>query len=175
MPRPVSLILCVGVGCLAFAAGPATQSSAQAPRRAYTTWSAYGGTTDQIGYSSLEQIDRSNVSQLTQVWTYDSGETGGLQTQPIVADGVLYGYTPTHKTFALNAATGEQLWTFDPGIEGQRTESRRDVLGQRRRPPRVRRGRQYLYALDAAHRASRLRRSAMTGRIDLRREPRPRS
>ena len=50
---------------------------------------------------------------------YDSGETGGLQTQPIVVDGVLYGVTPTHKTFALRAATGEHLWTFDSGIKAQ--------------------------------------------------------
>ena len=50
---------------------------------------------------------------------YDSGESGGLQTQPIVVDGVLYAVTPTHKTFALRAATGEHLWTFDSGIKAQ--------------------------------------------------------
>jgi quinoprotein glucose dehydrogenase len=41
-----------------------------------------------------------------------------MQTQPVVIGNVLYGYTPTHKTFAVNAATGTPLWTFDPGIRG---------------------------------------------------------
>jgi quinoprotein glucose dehydrogenase len=94
----------------------ARQSSSPRP---YTTWSAYGGTPDQIRYSTLSQINRSNVQQLAVAWTYDSGETGGLQTQPIVVDNVLYAYTPTHKTFALRADTGELLWTFDSGIRGQ--------------------------------------------------------
>src|SRR5262245_23287560 len=94
-----------------------TQTTSSSPR--YTTWSAYGGTPDQIRYSALKQITRDNVKQLQVAWTYDSGERGGLQTQPIVAAGVLYGYTPTHKAFALRADTGELLWTFDSGIRGQ--------------------------------------------------------
>ena len=87
--------------------------------RPYTTWQAYGGTPDQARYSSLSQIDSTNVSRLQPVWTYDTGETGGLQTQPIVVGDVLFGYTPTHKTFALRASTGELLWTFDSKIEGR--------------------------------------------------------
>ena len=78
-------------------------------------WPAYGGGPEQIRYSTLAQINRGNVKELKQAWIYDSGETGGLQTQPIVVDGVLYGVTPRHKTFALRAATGEHLWTFDSG------------------------------------------------------------
>jgi quinoprotein glucose dehydrogenase len=81
-------------------------------------WAAYGGTPAQTRYSPLAQITRTNVRQLTVAWTYDSGETGGLQTQPIVVDGVLYAYTPTHRMFALRADTGEQLWTFDSGVRG---------------------------------------------------------
>lgn len=94
------------------------QTATATPRR-YTTWSAYGGTPDQSRYSSLTQINKSNVKQLTVAWTYDSGEEGGLQTQPIVADGVLYAYTPSHKTFAVRADTGELLWTFDSGLKAQ--------------------------------------------------------
>jgi glucose dehydrogenase len=58
------------------------------------------------------------VKQLEVAWTYDTGEPGAMQTQPVVVGDVLYGITPTHKTFALNAATGAPLWTFDPGIRG---------------------------------------------------------
>jgi quinoprotein glucose dehydrogenase len=82
-----------------------------------TTW-GYGGGPRQIRYSSLRQITKANVAQLQVAWTYDTGEPGALQTEPIVVDGVLYGYTPTHKAFALNAATGDPLWTFDSGTRG---------------------------------------------------------
>ena len=58
------------------------------------------------------------MKQLELAWTYDTGETGAMQTQPMIVDDVLFGYTPAHKTFALNAATGAQLWTFDSGIRG---------------------------------------------------------
>jgi quinoprotein glucose dehydrogenase len=91
----------------------------QAPADAYRTWTAYGGGHEQLRYSSLDQINRGNVKQLQIAWTWDSGETGGLQTQPIVVDGVVFGYTPTHKTVAIEGATGQLKWTFDSGIRGQ--------------------------------------------------------
>src|SRR5438132_79380 len=75
-------------------------------------WPAYGGGPQQIRYSPLTQINRSNVKQLQLAWTYDSRETGGMQTQPIIVGNVLYALTPTHKAFALEAATGKLIWTF---------------------------------------------------------------
>ena len=81
-------------------------------------WPAYGGGPANIHYSSLAQINRSNVKQLEIAWTFDTGEQGGLQTSPIIVGGVLYGITPTQKVFALNAATGKLLWKFDSGIKG---------------------------------------------------------
>jgi len=110
--RGLSVVLLVPLMVLT-----ALQAQPPAPST-YSGWPAYGGGAEQIRYSSLAQINRSNVKQLQVAWTYDSGETGGMQTQPIIIDGVLYGYTPTHKTFALRAATGEHLWTFDSGIKG---------------------------------------------------------
>ncbi len=113
-------------------------------------WPAYGGGPEQIRYSTLAQINRGNVKELKQAWIYDSGETGGLQTQPIVVDGVLYGVTPRHKTFALRAATGEHLWTFDSGIKAQGANRGvmywTDGAGDRRVYAAVTR---YVYALDA--------------------------
>lgn len=82
----------------------------------YRTWSAYGGGPEQIRYSSLRQINRANVSRLQVAWTYDTGEKGTLQTQPVVVRDVLFGYTPSHKAFAIRADTGAHLWTFDAGI-----------------------------------------------------------
>jgi quinoprotein glucose dehydrogenase len=145
------------------------QRAASLPDAArYTTWSAYGGTPDQIRYSTLRQITRANVKQLQLAWIYDSGESGGLQTQPIVADGVLYAYTPTHKTVALRADTGVPIWTFDSGIKGQ--GANRGVMywsdGVDRRVFAA--VDQFLYALDAST-GKPVPSFGDNGRIDLRR------
>jgi quinoprotein glucose dehydrogenase len=101
---------------LVTACGPAREPAPITSPTRYATWAAYGGNPEQNRYSSLAQIHRGNVARLEVAWTYDTGETGAMQTQPIVVDGVLYACTPRHKTFALRAATGEHLWTFDPDI-----------------------------------------------------------
>jgi glucose dehydrogenase len=81
-------------------------------------WPAYNGGRDGDHYSKLTQIDRSNVSQLKVAWTFDTGEKGGIQTNPLVMGGILYAFTPTQKVVALDAATGVLKWKFDPGIVG---------------------------------------------------------
>jgi quinoprotein glucose dehydrogenase len=140
----------------------------QVPAR-YTTWSSYGGTPDQIRYSSLRQINRSNVRQLRVAWTYDSGERGGLQTQPIVVHGVLYAYTPTHKTIAIAADSGKLLWTFDSGIRGQGA-NRGLMYWANGADHRVFAAvDQYLYALDTAT-GRPIATFGDNGRIDLRRD-----
>lgn len=81
-------------------------------------WRVYGGNSDNTHYSPLTQINKSNVKQLEVVWSYDTGETGGLQTSPIEVDGVLYGISPSQKIFALDSATGKLKWKFESGITG---------------------------------------------------------
>jgi quinoprotein glucose dehydrogenase len=81
-------------------------------------WPVYGGAAENQHYSPLTQINKSNVKQLQVAWTYDTDETGGLQTSPIVVKGILYGISPTQKIFALNAATGKLKWKFDSGVVG---------------------------------------------------------
>ncbi len=80
-------------------------------------WVVFGGE-ENNHYSTLSQINRGNVKKLAVAWTFDSQETGGLQTSPIEVEGVLYGITPTQKIIALDAATGKLFWKFDSGIEG---------------------------------------------------------
>src|SRR5688500_623288 len=112
-----ALVAAAAVGAPLAVATLRSQSPSSSSRTDYRTWSTYGGTPDQIRYSALQQINRQNVKQLQVAWTYDAGEAGGLQTQPIVVDGVLYANTPSHKVFALRAATGERLWSFDAGLK----------------------------------------------------------
>lgn len=79
-------------------------------------WPVYGGSTDNIHYSTLGQITPANVSQLQVAWTYETHDEfpgSEMQANPIVIDGVLYATTPKMRVFALDAATGKELWTFD--------------------------------------------------------------
>jgi quinoprotein glucose dehydrogenase len=80
-------------------------------------WPIYGGTTDNTRYSTLDQITPANVKQLKVAWTYethDEFEGSEMQSNAIVIDGVLYATTPKLRVIALDAATGRELWTFDP-------------------------------------------------------------
>lgn len=79
-------------------------------------WLEYLGGPDRNHYSSLTQINVSNVGQLKKVWEYKSGDSGQVQCNPIIVDGVLFGVTASNQVFALNAATGQQKWRFvQPG------------------------------------------------------------
>ncbi len=84
----------------------------------YDTWQVYGGNKEANHYSSLQQIDTSNVGQLQVAWTYHTHDADSNRTQiqvnPIVIDSVLYGVSPKLKLFALNAATGKESWVFNP-------------------------------------------------------------
>lgn len=73
-------------------------------------WTEYLGGPDRNHYSSLEQIDPSNVGQLKMAWEYHTGTSGQIQCNPIIVDGTLYGMTATTQPFAINAATGEEYW-----------------------------------------------------------------
>jgi quinoprotein glucose dehydrogenase len=95
--------------------GAATSFAADSADR---DWPMYGGDAAKTRHSPLAQIYRGNVASLRLAWQFDTGEKGDTQTQPIVVGRVFYGYTPSHKAFALDAATGRQLWVFDPGLKG---------------------------------------------------------
>ena len=79
-------------------------------------WPVYGGNTDHTHYSTLSQITPANVGRLQVAWTYETHDEGTgteMQANPIVVDGVLYATTPRLRVFALDAATGRELWKFD--------------------------------------------------------------
>ncbi|MBK5292746.1 MAG: PQQ-binding-like beta-propeller repeat protein [Acidobacteriia bacterium] len=95
-----------------------------APRHGYRDWTIYGGGSDSIRYSSLRQINRNNVKLLKQAWSYETGDAmpgTEMQCNPIVVDGVMYGTSPKLTVFALDAATGKQLWSYRPALGGKAT------------------------------------------------------
>ena len=71
-------------------------------------------------YSSLIQIDTSNVSQLQVAWQYHTGDSAQMtqiQVNPIVVDNILYGVSPKLKLFAVDAGTGKEKWVFNPASD----------------------------------------------------------
>ncbi len=112
MTRGKRIAYLLGLGALLVTANAAAAENS-------ADWSAYLGGTDSGQYSSLDQINVDNVTQLEVAWTYASEggnekRSGQIQCNPLVIDGVLYGVSPWMKVFALDAATGVERWTFTP-------------------------------------------------------------
>ena len=80
-------------------------------------WPVYLGGKGRSLYSPLQQINRSNVSQLEIAWIYETGDRGEYQANNLIVEGVLYTPSPTRKVIALDAATGRALWKWDPANE----------------------------------------------------------
>ena len=93
-----------------------TLRAAQPSATRNADWAVYGGGKAGQRYSPLTQINRSNVQRLRPAWTWDTGETGGLQTHPLMIGRTLFAYTPSQVVVALDAVTGRERWRFDSGI-----------------------------------------------------------
>ncbi|MBR1245335.1 methanol/ethanol family PQQ-dependent dehydrogenase [Bradyrhizobium sp. AUGA SZCCT0169] len=75
-------------------------------------WMLYRRTYDGQGYSPLDQINTSNVKDLTPVWTFSTGVVEGHEAPPIVNNGVMFVATPAGQVIALNAKTGDEYWRY---------------------------------------------------------------
>ncbi len=94
-------------------------------------WPVYLGDQGRSQYSPLAQIHAANVHRLEKAWEYHTGdatERSTMYSNPLVVDGVLYTVTPSLKAVALNAASGELIWSFDPSVHNNGT-----VIRQRNR------------------------------------------
>jgi quinoprotein glucose dehydrogenase len=110
----------LSLSLLAFGAAAAP---APPPPAAGREWRTHGGDPGHTQYSPLTQVNTGNVERLRQAWIYRTGDKrdddrSQIQCQPIVVDGVLYATSPALKLFALDAATGQPIWTFDPFAAG---------------------------------------------------------
>jgi quinoprotein glucose dehydrogenase len=123
------------------------------------SWPAYLGDKASSHHSALRQITPGNVSKLKVAWTYraggsDTNNRTQIQCNPLVVDGVLFGTSPDLQCFAVDAATGRELWRFDPVRDAKLSKTgvnrglvywadgtdRRVIFGNS----------QFLHALDAA-------------------------
>lgn len=76
------------------------------------TWREYLGGPYRSHYSSLKQINVSNVAQLEIAWEYELGDTGNIETSPIIIGDTLFGKSASGLPFAINAASGEEYWNI---------------------------------------------------------------
>jgi quinoprotein glucose dehydrogenase len=82
-------------------------------------WPTYGGDAGGSRYSASAQINRKNVSQLKVAWIFHTGNVreGSLETTPILFKGFLYLSSPAGRVYSIDPTTGQQRWSFDPGID----------------------------------------------------------
>jgi len=93
---------------------------ASAADRSFATWSEYLGGADSSQYSSLKQINKSNVKQLEVAWTYPTGP-GTYTFDPLINDGIMYVLAQNNSVVALDAVTGKELWVHpNTGAVGAR-------------------------------------------------------
>src|SRR5215469_2588399 len=86
-------------------------------------WVTNGGNLTNQRYSTLTQINTSNVKQLKGAWMTRLKGSGfsaksSFEASPLVKDGIMYVITGDDDVFALNAKTGEILWQYWSGIAG---------------------------------------------------------
>jgi quinohemoprotein ethanol dehydrogenase len=79
-------------------------------------WMSHGRTYSEQRFSPLKEINERNIGELGLAWYYDLDTDRGQEATPIVVDGVMYFTSAWSKVFALNAATGARLWSYDPKV-----------------------------------------------------------
>jgi glucose dehydrogenase len=167
-------VVVIAVGCALAACSPpappgeATSSASPAATPGkfdFEGWDQYLGGADSSQFSSLSQIDKTNVGRLTVAWTYPTTENYSFN--PLIVDGVMYVLAKGRSIVALDAATGRELWVHpNEGPVGARGMSYwRSPDGSDRRLLYVNAG--SLTAIDAAT-GNVIESFGDHGRVDLR-------
>ena len=121
---PVGAVLLAALAC-APAGAPPTGADAVDQRALERAglggdWLTYGGNYYEDRYSTLDRITPENLADLGLVWSYPFDLRGGVETTPLVVDGVMYATGPWSVVHAIDARSGERLWRYDPGVPRQR-------------------------------------------------------
>ncbi len=109
-------------------------------------WLAYGRTYEEQRFSPLTQVNKDNVGELGLAWFKDMGTNRAQEATPIVVDGIMFFTTTWSRVHAVNATTGETLWSYDPAVP--REWGRRACCDVVNRGVAVYKGRVYVGSLD---------------------------
>jgi quinoprotein glucose dehydrogenase len=97
------------------------------------TWAEYKADANSSSYSSLDQINISNVSQLESAWTFQmhdlvqGADAVSSQSNPIIVDGVMYTNSGKQTVYAIDAVSGKEIWSFKSLEEGMPSAASRGV------------------------------------------------
>ena len=103
--------------------GAVTEARIEAADREPGNWMTHGRTYSEERFSPLTQVNADNVNQLGLAWTYELHAPRGAEATPIVVDGVMYVTSAWSIVYALDAATGRELWVYDPEVPHERGAS----------------------------------------------------
>lgn len=142
-------------GALALLLAACSLASGQNPQGGTgDNWPSPKGGPDAAHFSNLTDIAPGNVQRLGLAWSYDLGTSRVQEATPVVIDGVLYTSGNLGRAYALDAASGKELWTFTPDVDMQ--SNRAACCDQANRGVAVAEGKVlvaaldgWLYALDA--------------------------
>jgi quinohemoprotein ethanol dehydrogenase len=86
------------------------------------SWMSYGRTYSEQRFSPLTAVNETNVGGLGLAWSYDLNTKRGVEATSIVVDGVMYTTSSWSIVIALDARTGELLWTYDPQVKKEKAK-----------------------------------------------------
>ncbi len=114
----VASLLVVAAVAPAPQAGNITEARLLAAEDDPDNWLSHGRTYAEQRYSPLTEVNDGNVRDLGLAWSVEFDTRRGQEATPIVVDGTMYLSTAWSKVMAVNAATGEVLWKYDPEPKG---------------------------------------------------------
>lgn len=110
-------------------------------------WPTTGGDSGKSHHSKLTDINADNVETLGLAWQAELGTNRVLEATPVVIDGIMYTSGVAGRAYAFNAATGEELWRFEPEVDMQ--VNRTVCCDMANRGVAVARGKVFVASLDA--------------------------
>jgi len=117
MKKPVKswLIASTVATLLAAPAISSANSGVERLMQSPANWASWGGNYAGTRYSTLDQINTSNVKNLQPAWTFSTGVLRGHEGGPLVVDDVIYIHTPFPNTvYAIDQATQSVIWEYTP-------------------------------------------------------------
>jgi quinoprotein glucose dehydrogenase len=142
-----TLIFCA---LLSFTLALACNLSSKKPAYGSNEWTEYLGGPERNHFSPLKEITPENVKQLKVAWTYHTLDSGQIQCNPIIVNGLMYGMTAATQPFAINAGTGKEVWRIKSEGTDQFSTSRGVTYWESGKDKRILyTNGPWLYAVDA--------------------------
>jgi len=114
--------------------GPVTEQMLRNPPPG--EWLNWRRTDNNWGYSALNEINKTNVGQMQLQWSWSMDDTGANEATPLVHDGIMYLPNPRGVIQALDAATGDLIWEYRPGMEAPAPRNPNATTGEQSAIPR---------------------------------------